>query len=85
MNTTQEQLQEEIRALEAKASAEYWACDPEDEVTQNAWDRLGCAGENCYKDIMDGGYGEIEYESEEFLRIVMRRMVDLADELGLAI
>lgn len=85
MNTTQEQLLEEIEALVATADAGLRSCDPEDEVTENAWERLYLAEENCYKDIMDGGYGDVEYESEEFLRIVIRRIVDLADELGLAI
>ena len=51
----------------------------------NAWTRLANAEEDAYRDIMDGGYGDIEYESDEFLQIVIRRIVDLADELGLSI
>ena len=78
MNNTQDQLE----ALVEAAFAGYRACT---EDTEHAWTRLANAEEDAYRDIMDGGYGDIEYESDEFLQIVIRRIVDLADELGLSI
>ncbi len=78
MNTTQDQL----KALIATVDAGYRA---RTEDTEHAWGRLYVAEEDAYVDIMDGGYGDIKYESDEFLQIVIRRIVDLADELGLTI
>jgi len=99
MNTTQEQLAALIETVDAgyrasvEANTEAWKRLSEDayleyearECNIKAWERLSCQEEDAYLDIMEGGYGDIEYESDEFIAIVIRRIKELADELGLSI
>jgi len=97
--TPKDQLEALVATVDAgysastQANTEAWKRLSEDayleyeanECNVEAWGRLSCQEEDAYLDIMEGGYGDIEYESDEFIAIVIRRIKELADELGLAI
>jgi hypothetical protein len=78
METTQEQLATLVATVDALYKAR-------NEANDEALTRLYVAEEDAYGDILDGGYGDIEYESDKFLTIVIDRIVALADELGIDI
>ena len=78
MNTAQATL----AALVATVDAGY---DARNEANDEAWTRLYVAEECAYENIMDGGYGDVAYESDEFCQIVIDFIMSLADELGLNI
>ena len=76
---------EDIKALDAIIWAKYGEEVHDDLNTRSPWSRMAGAGEDAYEDIMDGGYGELEYEGPEFCAIVIWRINTLARLLDLTI